>query len=180
MLLAAIGAGAAALHAAKSLRIPAMLATAVPGALAYRLVRSATMRISMRWVAILLILPVAVYETVQLVPSLLSITSDAIVRNWQVQGPTLASWLLVTILLVAVLQFLALRQRGRPYHRQLGWYLLATFTALMLWYVSLWYPPIGVSPTALLIDGVLLAAAVWLCFMTRRSPADFSERITGE
>jgi len=177
VLAGIFGLGTVVIHFSRFLRFPSELAISQPPDKLYCIVRRIVIRNSLLWGLGLLVLPVTAFELLQLTPRLLPVTSFAWVHNWAVHGPILASWLFAAILLSALAQYFALRNPGRPFYWELGWYILTSVVVVAAYNFSFMLQIFNLITVISTISVLMLSCSIVLWIATRRRPRDFNEII---
>lgn len=176
MLLAVFGAIAAAIHQSLHLSLPAELAVAYPPAIIYSTVRTAVIRQCLGWTLGLLILPIAAFELLHLVPYLLRETYFLVGRDWTYYGLILGSWLALAVLLAMLVQWLVLLRRDRGFMWHMSTATMLLVCIFLLWFVANTAPD-NAGAYGVVVIVLMAAAAVVLRRATQRPPVEFGEAI---
>jgi hypothetical protein len=179
ILLAALGAGAVAIHQTLFFRVPVELVLSHSTTELHALLRATAIRSSLNWIFGLLFLPLVVFDLLELAPWLLPQTSFLQIRDWATHGPVLATLAAVALLLAARVQQQAVKYRASPFNWHLGAYTVFAVGALALWFfagLSIWlYETFAIE---VLITMGIIIVAVLLLHSTRSPTANFCEAIT--
>ncbi|GEM_PF-2178055 len=156
--------------------MPPELLVAYPPSAIYAAVRSNVIRQSLGWTLGLLILPLAAFEVLNLVPHLLPGTYFLISRNWTYYGPVLGSWLALAVLLAMLVQWLVLLRRKEGFMWHMGTCTMYVVCIFLLWFVANTAPE---KPDAYRVVVIVLMAAAGavLWHAGRRPPAEFGEAV---
>lgn len=168
-----------AIHQSLHLSVPAELLVAYPPAIIYSTVRTAVIRQCLGWTLGLLILPVAAFELLHLVPHLLPETYFLISRDWTQYGAFLGSWLALAALLAMLIQWLVLLHRDRSYLWHLGTCTLFIVCIALLWFVANTAQD-NADAARLTVIVLMAAAALVLWGATRQPPVEFTEAIAAD